>query len=702
MRKLAMKLLALALAAGAFLCAAAPCGAYADAGGERTICLTEEEQAYVDRCGTLKVGYVQDRVPVSFKGENGELAGISRYIFDRLQQLSGLSFEYVALPAGDVTYDYLQQEGFDLVTSVEYNQENKKARGILISSPYFSSRKVVVARDDLEFSYTADLKVAISTGSQTIRKVFGSTYPNFELVDYASIEDCFKAVLSGAADLMIQNQYVVEYWFSKPAYEELKVIPVLGMDDELCFSAVVAFGEGDGTPEAEGRTLIDILDKAIAMLSEDEVGGYAIQGIMENQYELTLGDFIYRYRYPAVALGLSALVILALALLLLRQRVLSAEERANAKVQGEFLSTMSHEIRTPLNGLVGLNYLMGQRLDEPDRLAEYLRQSTATAKYLLGLVNDILDMSRIQDDKIELAREPMDLALLADTVSSVARDAMREKGLRFEAEVSLDHPCVLGDEFRVQQVVLNLLDNARKFTPAGGQVTLRVSQSQMPSGTVLTRMEVSDTGRGMSEEFQKKVFHSFARELDTVSKGNQGTGLGLPISLNLARLMGGDLSFTSVKGQGSDFVFTFPSQPAVMPRRDASGADGPAEKPWALVAEDNELNGEIMIELLEGEGYRTELAANGQEAVNAFRRSPEGRFGVILMDLLMPVMDGFQATAAIRALDRPDAASVKIIACTANSSEEDRRRAEESGMNGFLTKPVDLDRLIQALGDLTP
>lgn len=698
-RKPAIRWLSMALAAVVFLCAAAPCAAYAD--GERTLSLTEEERAYIDSCGTLKVGYVQDRIPVSFMGEDGELAGISRYIFDRLQRLTGLAFEYAALPTGDVTYDYLQNEGFDLVTSVEYNQENKNARGILISDPYLSSRKVVVVRDDLDFSYTADLKVAISTGSQTIRKVLGAAYPNFELVDYSSITDCFQAVRSGEADMLIQNQYVAEYWFSKPAYEELRVIPVLGMDDELCFSAVVAFGGGEGTPEEEGRLLIGILDKAIAQMTEDEIGSYTIQAIMENQYSFTVGDFLYHYRYAAVVLGMSALVILALAALLLRQRVRSAEDRADAKVKGEFLSTMSHEFRTPLNGLVGLNYLMGRDLNDPKRISNYLRQSTATARYLLGLVNDILDMSQIQDGKMALAREPVDLELLTDTVVSVVRGAMEEKGVRFDTQISLPYPCVLGDEVRVQQVLLNLLDNARKFTPAGGKVVLRVEQSVMTSGAVLTRAEVSDTGRGMSEEFQKQVFHSFARELDTVSKGNQGTGLGLPISLNLARLMGGDLSFTSVKDKGSDFVFTFPAQAAEKPREEAEPIpSAPADKLRVLVAEDNELNGEIMLDLLEGAGFRAELAKNGREALEMFQRAPEWTYGMILMDLLMPEMDGFQAAAAIRALDRPDAASVRIVACTANSSDEDRDRASASGMDGFLTKPVDIEKLMEALSAL--
>lgn len=659
--------------------------------------LSEEEQAYVDQAGTLRIGYVQDRIPVSFMNDQGELDGISRAIFDRVSELTGLSFEYIPLPTGDVTYDFLLGEKLDLVTSVEYNEENRHANGILISEPYLSSRKVVVAREGLDFSYSANLSVAISTGSQTIRKVLSAAYPNFTLVDYDSITACFEAVRRGEADMMIQNQYVAEYWFSKPAYAGLKVIPVLGMDDRLCFSAVVAFGGGEGPSQENGQLLINILDKAIAALTEEEVGTYTIQAIMDNQYTLTLSDFLYRYRYTAWVLVAAALIIIVLAVLLSRQRMRSMQARAEAKAKGQFLSTMSHEIRTPLNGLVGLNYLMSQKLDDRERLSGYLRQSTTTAKYLLSLVNDILDMSKLQERRMELAYHPVDLELLISTVSAIVRSTMEDKRIHFSVHMELFQPCVEGDEVRIQQVLLNLLDNARKFTSEGGNVTLRVSQAALPEGKVLTRAEIADTGRGMSEEFQKRVFHSFAQELDTVSKGNQGTGLGLSISRQLAQLMGGDLTFTSHKGEGSTFVFTFPGIPAEKAGSLESTPSMSNEKPRILVAEDNELNGEIMLELLKGEGFEAALAKNGREALRMFECSGAGEYGVILMDLLMPEMDGFQATEAIRALKRPDASSVRIIACTANSFAEDREKALASGMNDFIAKPVNIEELLRKI-----
>ncbi len=666
---------------------------------QSVLSLTAEEEKYISSHESLKIGYVQDRIPVSFSDKNGELAGISRYIFDHVSELCGLKFEYVPLPTNDVTYDYLLNGGFDLVSSVEYNKENQKAKGILISNPYLSSRKVVVARDGLDFRYDANLSIAVSTGSQTLKKVLSESYPNFKLVDYPSITACFDAINSGKADLMIQNQHVVEHWISKPIYEKLKVIPVLGLDDQLCFSAVVAFGGGNGPSEKDGRILINILNKAIASMTEDEIGSCTIQGIMENQYSFTLTDFLYRYRYAVITLAILILVILILTILFVHQHIRLAENKADAKVRSQFLSTMSHEIRTPLNGLIGLNYLMTQKLDDKEQLKDYLRQSTVTANYLLSLINDMLDMSRLQTQNLELDLRPVDLELLLNTVSSIAQNAMSDKRLKYKVDFELTWPRILGDEVRIQQVLLNLLDNARKFTPKGGKVELSLKQKMTDSGEVLTTVTITDTGRGMSDEFQKRIFDTFAQELDTVSKGNQGTGLGLPISRRLALLMGGDLTFVSQKDEGSSFTFTFTAKPSNKNDDTAQPAVQKQQCLKILVAEDNELNGEIILELLKGVGLDAELAENGKVALKMFSDSEPGTFNIILMDLLMPEMDGFETTKAIRALDRPDAKTVRIFACTANSLSENRDKAIKCGMDDFIEKPVDVKILLKKINE---
>ncbi len=690
MRTVSALLIILTLMAGAVPAMAAE-------NDENSLGLTEEEQAYIASCGTLKVGFVQDRIPVSFTGAGGSLAGVSRYIFDRIQRVTGLTFEYVPLPGGSVTYDYLMDEGLALVTSVEYNEENQHARGILMSDPYFSSRKVVVARQDLTYSADAALTVAVSSGSQTLRKVMADTYPNYTLVDYDTIGDCFDAVRSGKTDVMIINQYVAEYWLTKPSYENMKVIPVLGMDDELCFSAVVPFDANGDPADPSGRVLIDILDKAIAQMPEDVVGSYIIQAVMENRYTYTVGDFLYRYRY-AVSIFICSFILVAFLLVLLtRQHIQSVRAQADARAKSQFLSTMSHEIRTPLNGLIGLNYLMGRKLEDKELLTRYLDQSTTTAKYLLSLVSDILDMSLLHNEDVKLDQKPVDLETVLSAAEAIVRSTMAEKNLDFHMDVQLPQPWVIGDGVRIQQVLLNLLDNAAKFTPPGGSVTVTVRQT-VEAGVIHTDMEVADTGKGMSEEFRRNIFDAFAQERDTVSKGDQGVGLGLAICHRLVKLMDGKLDFVSAPEVGSVFTFSFPAHEAQpvrgMPDSAAAGDKGRSR---ILVAEDNELNSEIMLDLLTESGYEADLAPDGQQALDLFAASAPGTYGFILMDLLMPVLDGFAAAAAIRALDRPDAGTVRIIACSANCTAEDRHHALDSGMDGFLAKPIDMDELFHIL-----
>ena len=683
--------------------------AYADEKISKENQFTEEEKAYAAACGTLKVGYVRDRKPISFRGEDGELAGISRDIFDRIAELTGFQFEYVELPAGSVTYDYLLGEGFDLVTGVEYNKENQKARGILMSDPYLSSRKVIVAKAGLEFKDEGHYKVAISTGSQTIKKVLTSRYPNFEMADYDTIEDCLTAVNNGEMDLLIQNQYVAEYWLYKPIYSDLKVIPVVGMDDQMCFSGVVPLEQNDSAVWEERQMQVTMINKAIAQMTDGEVAAYIIESTMENMYKYTVGDFLYQYRYTLILLAVAVVAISVLVYLNIRVQLRSIKDRADAKAKGDFLSTMSHEIRTPLNGLLSLNYLMSQNLGDREKLTHYLQQSSSVAQYLQSLVNNILDMSKLQESEMRLEKKPFNLQLLLETVESIEKSAMEEKQLYFQMDTELPYPEILGDELRVQQILINIVDNARKYTQEGGSVTVTVRQEKDADGRITTIIETADNGQGMSEEFQRKIFEPFTQESSAVSQGNQGTGLGMAICSLLAERMGGRLTVESKLGEGSRFTFILPAEPAAVPQdseqaeeteltaAEAADPDKQEKKPTILIAEDNELNGEILLELLTGEGFLATRAENGKKALEIFESSAPGTYNVILMDILMPEMDGFEASKAIRALNRPDAASVRIFACTANSFQEDKERAMESGMDDFIAKPIDIQDLLKKL-----
>ncbi len=663
---------------------------------------TREEIARNREFGVLKVGYVGDRNPVSFKNEDGEFDGISRKIFDHLQEISGLQFEYVELPGGPVTYDYLLGEGFDFVTSVEYNEENKKARGILISHPYLTSKKVVVGRQDLVFDANAQLKVAVSTGSQTLKKVMASMYPNFELIDYDTMEDCFDAVDDGSVDILIQNQFVAERYLYKPKYEKLIVVPVIGMDDALCFSAVTPLEETEGAEWERCEELLNEIDRAISLLTEDEVTSYVIEGTMENIYDLTYGDLFYRYRYALIALAAAFVLVLFMIAMIARYRLRTADAQAEAKAKGNFLSTMSHEIRTPLNGMIGLNYLMEQNLDDHQKMKDYLRQSSSTAKYLQSLINDILDMSKLEMNKMELVSSPFSLKDALTVIETIERSRMMDKEIDFRMDMDVPHPFIVGDEVRLEQIILNIIDNAYKFTPAGGSVRVQIRQTPPEDGRTTTEIKVSDTGCGISEEFQQKIFHSFTQERSTVSKGNQGTGLGMSISYLLAELMDGSMSVESKLGHGSCFTFSFPAEivqedPHTGHQDTEARAGEAPEDCHILIAEDNELNGQILTEILREEGFRTSLAVNGQVAVDLFKASAQGEYSAILMDLRMPEKDGYEAAKEIRALPRPDAKTVRIFACTADSFQEDKEKAIACGMDNFVAKPVDVKKLIMLL-----
>ncbi len=654
---------------------------------------TNEEQELIQTLEPLKVGYVTDRIPVSFQNEEtGELDGISRDIFDRICELSGLSFEYVPLPGGPVTYDYLREEGFDLVTSVEYNEANKHSRGIVMSLPYLSTKKVIVGKEDFIFDRDQKLRIAVSTGSQTLKKVLGAQYPNFEIVDYDSIEQCFDAVGSGAVDLLIQNQYVAEYWLSHARYDSLKVIPLPGLDDQLCFSAVTPFENTD--PEWQKKEkIIEIIDKTVAMISEDEITACVIRETMEHQYSYTLEDMLYHYRYSIAALAAGLLLVFILTVLIMVLRMKTVKARAEAQVKDHFLSTMSHEMRTPLNGIIGLNQLMKRNLDDTPRMENYLQQSSMTARYLLSLVNDLLDMASIQKNEVAIAEKSFSFPLMLETIASIEKNRMAKKGLDFRIDSDIRYPWLMGDVVHVQQVLLSLTDNAYKFTQEGS-VNVAVTQEETGAGAVVNRIVVTDTGCGISEEFQKQIFESFTQDLGTVSSGTQGAGLGMAISYRLAKMMGGDLKVQSSSEQGSTFVFSFPAKICAEETEKNAQERGQLR---VLVVEDNELNAEIAIELLRTSGYQVEHAPDGLKAVEIFSASEPGYFRFILMDLLMPVKDGFQTAREIRGLNRADAGKVKIIACTANASPGDRQKAKQSGMDGFITKPIDLNELLAIL-----
>ena len=385
----------------------------------------------------------------------------------------------------------------------------------------------------------------------------------------------------------------------------------------------------------------------------------------------------------------------------LENAIRKAQEAAESK--SLFLSNMSHEMRTPLNGIVGCIRIMKANLDRMELLEEYLKKAESTANYMVALTNDILDMSKIENHKLKLEEREVSLRSVCANIETMFRSQMTEKGIRFLIDLEEPLWIIRSDGVRIQQILVNLLSNAWKFTDPGGCVSLHIRQTPKDEGRVESVFVVSDTGIGMSREFSKRIFNPFEQERLDTARLHGGTGLGLAISSELARLLHGSISVVSELGQGSTFCVEFDSQILLPDLED--GQKEPKNESAALslagrrilVVEDNELNREILCSLLEELGADVRSAENGAMAVMMFERSEPGEIDGILMDMQMPVMDGCTAARRIREMDREDAKGVAIFACTANAFQDDIDRAKAAGMNDHLVKPLDMEKAVRRL-----
>lgn len=377
--------------------------------------------------------------------------------------------------------------------------------------------------------------------------------------------------------------------------------------------------------------------------------------------------------------------------------------KATSKAHSEFLSIMSHEIRTPLNGLIGLNYLMRNNQKDEEKMQEYLRKSNSTAQYLLSLINDILDMSKIQAGKMEIDERPFSLTYELSMIESMIRGKMEAKNIHFTIEKHIDADIIVGDATRINQILVNILGNAAKFTDIEGHISLQIEQKKLRKKEVETIYRVTDDGCGMTKEFQEHIFDSFTQEKIQMRMEQKGTGLGMPISRLLAEQMGGTLEVCSRLNEGSRFTFTLKSEVSdtvpdtVVLTDTVEEGEREGRMLRILLAEDQDLNAEILMELLEEEGFQVTRASDGEEVVEIFEQSEPGTYDVILMDVQMPKQNGYEATKSIRALNRADAESILIYACTANAFKEDCEMALQSGMNDFITKPINVEKLMRKL-----
>lgn len=392
------------------------------------------------------------------------------------------------------------------------------------------------------------------------------------------------------------------------------------------------------------------------------------------------------------------------------ERIRTEHERDDAlhanRAKSAFLFNISHDIRTPMNAIIGFTTVARKYMDRPTELEDCLDKIEISSSHLLELINNILDMSQIESGQLKLEERPCNLRDQLETVVEMFSTQMAEKKIVFSEEISIKNEVVYADALNFRRIFLNILGNAVRFTKEDGKILLKVTQQEQKEEAVTYEFMVRDTGIGMSAEFMQRMFDTFEREMQTVESSDRGTGLGLAITKNLVELMGGTITAESKKAVGTTFTLhlTFRKVedggiPESRSERITPGSytDTHFTGYRLLVAEDNELNREIVKELLMDAGFEVEIAHDGSEAVKAVKNHAPGYYNLVLMDIQMPVMNGYEATEEIRAMDREDAKSLPIVALSANAMDEDRRKSAQSGMNAHVAKPIDLSELLRTI-----
>ena len=811
--------------------------------------LTGEEKAWLRKHGAIRMGFLASDSGVStFDPATGEFTGvITDYIQFAADCLGNqeLEFQLVGYDSKEAELDALKSGEIDMIFHCDQNPNLAEEYHFACTNTTWTSNLMAVTNKQ-HFNENNVNRIAVPQNKLSLKKYLAFYYPQWEIVDCDTQEDAARLVKDGQADCFVtgissENKYSKKYSF----YSVPLVNPV-----RSCFAV-----------NSGNRSLLSILNKTIKAMPVNMLAG-ALAMYKSSARKVTLSDFIKDNFFKVMLISSIAVAVVLLTILMLLQKARKAEAAArkaasdtqelNAKLQvavekaesanrakSTFLSNMSHDIRTPMNAIIGFTTLALSNIDDTDRVKDYLGKTLASSNHLLSLINDVLDMSRIESGKIHLEEVEVNLSDVLHDLKTIVSGQIYAKQLELYMDVmDVTDEDVYCDKTRLNQILLNLLSNAIKFTPAGGTVSVRVRQlAGKVRGCGQYEFRIKDNGIGMSQEFAQKIFEPFERERTSTVSRIQGTGLGMAITKNIVDMMGGTIEVQTAQGKGTEFTvcvpmraqteqrpvekiteleglkalvvdddfntcdsvtkmlvkvgmraeWTLSGKEAVLRARQsiemsdvyhayiidwrlpdmngievtrqirslhddtpiiiltaydwsdieveakAAGVTAFCAKPMfmsdlretlmsalgqkpadavqrllpeknadfkgkhILLVEDNELNREIAQEILREYGFLVDSAENGAVAVEKVSTAAPGSYDLVLMDVQMPIMDGYTATRKIRALDDPARAKLPILAMTANAFDEDRRNALESGMNGFLSKPIVIDDLMQEL-----
>ncbi len=657
--------------------------------------LNKEEKQWLDAHeNTIRVGYLKDNLP--FCGEeNGKLTGILGTVLDTVQEKYKITIKAVPCSTGVEMNEALQSGEIDIAGPIIQDFYTQEQFQVILTDEIFDITPVVIYKGN---EYRSSLSTIAATDTSLYSELMVSfLFPDAEIKQYDTQEECLEAVANGKAGATVIPSSKINLLNESPMTKSLSFAEMAKRQELALFTT------------RENRRAATIINKAIEQ-SSNVLNGVVLAQNSVSEKKMTLQDIFAEY--GGLAVGVSFVIIFVLLLLVYslsvsrkkQMEALKEAQDANAAniAKTTFLNHMSHDIRTPMNAIVGFTDIAMKR--KPDKEVENcLKKIRQSSEYLMTLINDVLDISRIESGKLEYKPVPVDLRDMTDTVLSIARGYIENRDLNFcVSREELKTPYVMADELRIREVLLNIISNAVKFTKDGG--TISFAAENAPGNDdhhIIIRYRISDTGIGMSEEFQTRIFDEFTQENDGARTSYKGTGLGMAIAKQYVDLMGGKIEVSSRQGVGSTFTVEIPlriAEQVLTEKEEKLRKDMDLHGLHVLLAEDNDLNAEIAVSLLEEQGMIVTRAADGKSALLQFCNTAPGTFDLILMDIMMPEMNGYETTKAIRNLsDRPDGKEIPIIAMTANAFAEDVQAALDAGMDDHVAKPMDMDILISAI-----
>ena len=675
--------------------------------------LTGEEKAWLRKHGAIRMGFLTSDSGVStFDPATGEITGtITDYIQFAADCLGNqkLEFQLVGYDDKEAELNALKSGEIDMIFHFDQSPNLAEEYRVARTNTTWTANMMVVTNQQL-FTENKVNRVAVPQNKISLTRYIAFYYPQWEIVDCDTQEDAIKLVKDGQADCFIigvssEAKYSKIYGFYS--------VP-LPNPANSCFAV-----------NSGNRSLLSILNKTIkAMPANMLTSSLAMH--KSSLRKVTLSEFIKDNFVMVLLVGSIAVAAILLTILQLLRKARKAEAAArkaaddtqelNAKLQvavekaesanhakSTFLFNMSHDIRTPMNAIIGYADLASRHSDDPAKLKKYMENIQVCGQNLLMLLNNVLDLARIENDKTEMEYSVSDVEKDFRNCIAMFRNLADSKGQTLMVTTQLLHPYIYADIPHLTEVCTNLVSNAVKYTGAGG--TIRCDVTQKPSekeGWCDTVVTVADNGIGMSQEFQKHIFEPFERERTSTVSKVEGSGIGMGIVKKLVGLMGGTVEVESRIGVGSTFTVTIPCRIASEDEIQAKRETGPSDQKSLfgvkiLLAEDNDLNAEIAVELLQEEGCTVDRAKDGVECVDMLEKAANGTYQLILMDIQMPVMNGYDAAKKIRRMDDPQKADIPIIAMTANAFSEDKQAALDAGMNDHIAKPINMNVLVPTI-----